>query len=710
MTKLMRCMSRSLENPITVPNAVPVSLDTSIAGNELASEIDKGLARWQLNHGVTFNQRELKHLSTSIYASIGILAPQFSPPVNEFRAVFLPRYRQLEPPGTYLLINSRGRLGLYGSNNRFHDLNSHNQQLWSTKIAAALHDNCEPQKPLSGFKPAELPRDWYTSASKVIRSWGNVLAARIKTKAENNRIHPLSNQEAAFTLAVELLPACRPIFLGALESLAYAKDPAYRPEFNLSHSSQNPLEIAAAEPDQQHRAALIQWMFSAPYFSSLRSEADQPIYRALTSIVTDQRPFIKGAAELFSCPVPLISRLRNGSLESMNRKLQEWVDDKDMAAMLKFEGLSSHLAIRFLAKVPLSNIPEMGEHFLITREFRSLVKVFSAALKLSFPGGENRRPRNGNAEKFGLLTAGSFLALESLGQATRGQWETQATQLTEERVKGLPHCLDMLSAVAKCTILPRLIHDRFLDAPHTGNLAPQALQTLARSLTLSTFAREVSLVNILKISDRWHKSGVMNTPSSGQARTWSSIIPQQIAPNGCLVIPLTSTAALADEGGAMHHCVGGYGSFCLTGRSQIFSIRSANDGRLSTLELGIDRSVTPPMVSIRQNQGTLNSTAPADAQEAASWLEKGINNGRIEVRWNDVNRTLTHEQANDLCGFDPRDEEAWQREFMGVRQFLPSTLAVASPKEFLMRVKFEELTRQLLAIKVGIDGASVVNH
>lgn len=52
------------------------------------------------------------------------------------------------------------------------------------------------------------------------------------------------------------------------------------------------------------------------------------------------------------------------------------------------------------------------------------------------------------------------------------------------------------------------------------------------------------------------------------------------------VVSLDDTSKLIEEGRAMHHCVGGYTSRCITEGLRIFSVRSEDSERLSTLTLG----------------------------------------------------------------------------------------------------------------------------
>ncbi len=93
----------------------------------------------------------------------------------------------------------------------------------------------------------------------------------------------------------------------------------------------------------------------------------------------------------------------------------------------------------------------------------------------------------------------------------------------------------------------------------------------------------------------WHEREVVRraarqadaTPGAGS--NWGSLLGEVVV-NGFKVVPLTDSEQLHEEGQEMHHCVGGYTSQCTRGTSRIFSIRSAEDRRLSTLEIAMDHS------------------------------------------------------------------------------------------------------------------------
>lgn len=87
---------------------------------------------------------------------------------------------------------------------------------------------------------------------------------------------------------------------------------------------------------------------------------------------------------------------------------------------------------------------------------------------------------------------------------------------------------------------------------------------------------------------------------------------------------LLTPQALAEEGARMENCVACYAETCLQGRSQIWSIRSA-EGSIATLETRIATSAGRPMVRQVQLKGPNNQGASGDALAAARDLVNDIN-------------------------------------------------------------------------------------
>lgn len=64
----------------------------------------------------------------------------------------------------------------------------------------------------------------------------------------------------------------------------------------------------------------------------------------------------------------------------------------------------------------------------------------------------------------------------------------------------------------------------------------------------------------------------------GRQKTWLSLV-AEYTDGGFTVVPLTTSAALRDEGKRMRHCVGNYDSICMDGTFRVFSIREPATGK-----------------------------------------------------------------------------------------------------------------------------------
>lgn len=66
---------------------------------------------------------------------------------------------------------------------------------------------------------------------------------------------------------------------------------------------------------------------------------------------------------------------------------------------------------------------------------------------------------------------------------------------------------------------------------------------------------------------------------------WNPYVEEEKVLNDLIIVPLSNSVDLGEEGTVMQHCVGGYWSRCQSGSSRIFSVRNLDAERLATLEL-----------------------------------------------------------------------------------------------------------------------------
>jgi len=91
--------------------------------------------------------------------------------------------------------------------------------------------------------------------------------------------------------------------------------------------------------------------------------------------------------------------------------------------------------------------------------------------------------------------------------------------------------------------------------------------------------------------------------------SWESALPEH-EDSGYRFVPLTSSEALREEGEAMKHCVAQYDVDCESGKSRVFSVRSARTRRrLATVELHIDDLLLKKKWFVGQVRGSQNALA-----------------------------------------------------------------------------------------------------
>lgn len=202
-----------------------------------------------------------------------------------------------------------------------------------------------------------------------------------------------------------------------------------------------------------------------------------------------------------------------------------------------------------------------------------------------------------------------------------GKWEAVARKIKDANISQV---LDFLDAFARRTVFPPLYfhYDRLkeesekntpekrltYDSPHPkGRFTDEQLlewlgpydeigmwdnrlvdlsaedrflryQSISRKILLSLFSKEWHVGQLANASLAWHRTFGRNPEdkSRGLFVEWPAICNTVVAPNGCIIVPLNSSAELSEEGREMSHCVGRYSSGCRAGRYHIFSIRDKN--------------------------------------------------------------------------------------------------------------------------------------
>lgn len=124
---------------------------------------------------------------------------------------------------------------------------------------------------------------------------------------------------------------------------------------------------------------------------------------------------------------------------------------------------------------------------------------------------------------------------------------------------------------------------------------------------------------IMRGQEEWHREQVLKMPV--EEVEWSPLLPE-FSTKTAAARELTSTLELVEEGRIMNHCVGGYSSNCVTGRSRIFSITLANGKARSTLQASIQPSGT---WKVNQHYGYNNQSVHKSLKAWETTLLRAIN-------------------------------------------------------------------------------------
>jgi hypothetical protein len=272
----------------------------------------------------------------------------------------------------------------------------------------------------------------------------------------------------------------------------------------------------------------------------------------------------------------------------------------------------------------------------------------------------------------------------------KGRWLEQTKHSADDHVQ---HASDFIRIFAKRTVLAALLREEPVECAFVR--AKEAGDRVARFsslLLVAGLSGQWNLGDILKASADWHAI-VGKHGFTEELQMWPALCESLIAPNGVQLIPLTSSAELVEEGKLMHHCVGGYASQCRSGKNHIFSIRDPESNRLSTLQLRQGNC----SVAIAQNLAFANRLPALEAREAASWLVEQVNSGDLQIPWDSLvakqkqlQRTTT---ASTILGFDPLNEELWNKAFSEFKGFCPGSLRAGSAQQFIQAL-VKEVKRQ----------------
>ncbi len=458
------------------------------------------------------------------------------------------------------------------------------------------------------------------------------------------------------------------------------EDPGVRVrEYNFAVSAQTP----------ESRVNRFRWARSFPALWGLRNA---PQLRAL---IDSGRPCIKPAAGLLDCSPAAIRRLRVlehsavdlGDVQGLHEPIRggrlavehppprfedrpQWAAILDVPLLL-LEGLSGLPADKWPPLESLTSLNVAIAGGLGTdASVRSVIcDSFQAARILV-------------EERPGVINP-IFPAFRPLLASTRGDWGAvgrQIENLTREHLIGIRDFVRMLADTLVLPYALRVHEDR--DQADVQ----QMLQSAAHRQMALMLAARWHIGTFQRRSAEWHRglgiAAVIGGNGSSSDHDWPAWFERVKTANGVVVQPLCSSGALCEEGARMHHCVGGYARECMTGRTQIFSLRTASGKRLSTLQV-VARQIRPGTFQYmeRQNRAAFNGPPPDEAVMAAGQLLRALNQGELRRNLAGAPQRRAAADVKTLCGFDYRSDTAWEEARAGAIPFLPSDLQRLGPRE-----------------------------
>lgn len=137
-----------------------------------------------------------------------------------------------------------------------------------------------------------------------------------------------------------------------------------------------------------------------------------------------------------------------------------------------------------------------------------------------------------------------------------------------------------------------------------------------------------SAIELFKQSERWHheisRLAILEVdPNLGETAlsNWPALLLQPLDLNQRVLVSLTTSQQLSEEGFRLEHCVSSYSDACLLGDRHILSIRNPEGIRLSTVEIalkdGHDGQWIPEVIQHRASRNECPSKACIEALTGA---------------------------------------------------------------------------------------------
>ena len=361
------------------------------------------------------------------------------------------------------------------------------------------------------------------------------------------------------------------------------------------------------------------------------------------------------------------------------------------------------------------NNPTGSDHDLF---YRSLSDVIGENTRLQYLSFEPVliAPSNQNLEELKKASRGSpmleeILLRERVGYpASRGSWHSDPRDASPDYAPKISLQGSQLGSLAgdaikdySTILLVRMIRKVIAENPSATmrNLDIDYLEEAARAQTQEILLRGMSSDEIEKFSEIWHSP--FRQAQSQKLRdygneSWQRLLGEKTFPvpvdvakeAGWELVCLENAQELKDEGSALNHCVGGYASKCISGGSNIFSLRK-NGKPLSTIEIVTNRG----KASIKQHYGYGNSRPEKSQSEIASWFVESINDRAFKIA--EVDAEKRNKSLISRIGFDSFDDNKFREILSKFRNtILPSgeleipTLTNNFEKGLLGEVAFDD--------------------
>lgn len=181
--------------------------------------------------------------------------------------------------------------------------------------------------------------------------------------------------------------------------------------------------------------------------------------------------------------------------------------------------------------------------------------------------------------------------------------------------------------------------------------AQRGVRLGARGDVVKAWFRVHGIQDYFQTSDLWHEY-IQPGPALplNMVLDWPPILKRPIRLGGRTFHELQTSSQLEQEGNAMGHCVASRTSACACGESLVLSLRSENDERQSTLEIGVDAASG---YFIREHKSRDNGAASALCEASALLMLNYLNEHK---RKDMAARKQDLEQRMDILRQDTRRE------------------------------------------------------